>query len=155
MARRRQGRRWPAFNDDAGFGLIEVVMAISILAITMTSVGWLIISSLAVSNQAKQRATASGLIEQVDALFQTNIPGMNCTNAATYVTGAGSGTATRNGAVSITGDNNVSTSSYTVSSSSSPPSGGLLPITITVSWKPAATGQSAVSTTNKLMVQCQ
>jgi hypothetical protein len=113
------------------------------------------VSTFSVSNQAKQSSTAADLIQQVDALFQTNVPALTCANAAAYVAGTGSGTATRNGGVGVAADNNSSSTTYTVSSTSSTPVHNLLPITITVSWKPAATGQPSVSVSNQLQVQCQ
>ncbi len=67
----------------------------------------MLVSSLSASNQAKQRATAGSLIEQVDALFQINVLSMTCVNAATYVAGSGSGTATRNGSVGVAANNNI------------------------------------------------
>jgi len=144
----------PVRNDE-GQGVIEVIVALTVLSLTLLAVGWLLISAFSVSNLAKQRATAGSLIEQVDALFQTNVPALTCANAATYVSGAGTGTATRNGTEGVAGDNNSSSITYTVTSSSSTPSGGLLPITISVSWKPAQGGQATQSISNQLKVQCQ
>jgi prepilin-type N-terminal cleavage/methylation domain-containing protein len=141
-------------RDDSGFGLIEVVVAMTILALTLSAMGWLIVSTLSASEAARQKATASSLIEQVDALFQNNVPSMTCANAATYVSAAGSGTATRNGTVSVSGGQNAAATNYTVSSTSSTPSNGLLPVTISVSWRSATNSQSTATLSNSLLVQC-
>ncbi len=126
----------------------------TVLAIALSAAGWLILSTLSGSEAARQEATASSLIEQVDALFQNNVPSMTCANAATYVSGAGSGDATRNGTISVSAGQAVNATNYTVTSTSSTPSSGLLPVTITVTWHPATNSQTTTSLSNSLVVQC-
>ncbi len=126
----------------------------TILALSLSAIGWLIVSTLSASEAARQKATASSLIEQVDALFQNNVPTMTCANAATYVSGAGSGTATRNGTVSVSGGQNVNSTNYTVTSTSSTATNGLLPVTISVTWHPATNSQSTTTLSNSLLIQC-
>ncbi len=150
--RRTRAQHGPS---DAGFGLIEVMVAMTILALTFVAAGWLIVASLSSSVLAKQNATAAALVQQVDALFQTNVPALTCANAAAYVAAAGSGTAIRNGGVSLTNGNGVSTTTFTVASTASASSGGLLPITILVTWLGASAGKpQAQSATASVQVQC-
>lgn len=144
----------PGMPDD-GFGLVEVVVAMTILSLTFVAAGWLIISSLSTSVLAKQDATAAALVQQVDALFQTNVPALSCANAATYVAAAGSGTAIRNGGVSLSNGAGLTTTTFTVASTASAASGGLLPIAVTVTWRGASSGRPTTqTTTDQLQVQC-
>jgi Tfp pilus assembly protein PilV len=134
---------------------LEVVVALTILSVTFLSVGWLIISTLTTAAQSKQQATAAGLVEQVDALFQTNVPALTCANAVNYVAGTGSGTATRNGSVGISNGAGANVTNFAVSSTASAAAGGLLPITISVTWRPAVHSTTTQTLTNQLQVQCQ
>jgi prepilin-type N-terminal cleavage/methylation domain-containing protein len=141
--------------DEEGFGLIEVIVAMVVLAVTLFALGWLIVSGLSTSEQAKQRATAASLIEQVDSLIQSNVPSMTCALATTYVASNGSGSATRNGGISVFNGPGANATNYTVTSTSSTATNHLLPVTISVSWKPAASGQPNMTSSNQLQVQCQ
>ncbi len=132
-----------------------MVIALTVLSLTFASTGWLIVSTLSTSELAKQQATAASLVQQVDALFQTNIPTLTCANATAYVAGAGSGTATRNGGIGIANGTGLNTTNFTVTSTSSTPTAGLLPISISVTWRPATQGKATQTTTDQLQVQCQ
>ena len=59
------GRRVPD-QSDAGFGLIEVMVALTVLAVIFSSIGWVIVSSLSSAELAKQRSTAAGIVQLVD-----------------------------------------------------------------------------------------
>jgi prepilin-type N-terminal cleavage/methylation domain-containing protein len=142
-------------TGDEGFGLIEVIVAMTILTLTFVAAGWLIVSSLSTSVLAKQNATAASLVQQVDALFQTNVPALTCANAATYVAAAGSGTAIRNGGVNLSNGAGLTATTFTVASTASASAGGLLPISISVTWKGASSGRPTTqTTTDQVQVQC-
>jgi hypothetical protein len=133
---------------------MEVVVGITVLSFTFLAIGWLIISTLSASELGRQQATAVGLAQQVDALFQSNIPAMTCASATSYVAGAGSGTATRNGSITVSNGTSLNPTNFTVVSTASTASGGLLPISISVTWRPATSGSSTQTTTDQLQVQC-
>jgi hypothetical protein len=61
-------------DSDSGMGLIEVVIALTVLLGIFAAVGWLIITSLAASELAKQRATAGSIVAEVDAYVQAQVP---------------------------------------------------------------------------------
>ena len=143
----RRGREGGDPTPDEGFGLIEVIVAMTILALTFMGAGWLIVSTLSSSVLAKQQAAAAALVQQVDALFQTNLPPLTCASAAAYVAASGSGTAVRNGGVNLSNGTGLSTTTFTVASSAAAPSGGLLPISISVTWRAASPGRVSQQTT--------
>ena len=141
----------PGFGDD-GFGLMEVVVAMTILALIFIGIGWVITSSLSASEFAKQRSTAASIIAQTDALIQANVPSKTCAGTApTYITQRTQGVSISNGS----GDQNTVytvTPTYTTGPTTTPPS-SMLAVTIAVAWKsaqPALTG----SMSNQILVRC-
>jgi Tfp pilus assembly protein PilV len=154
-----RGRRVNPRSPGAdGFGLLEVVVALTVLSLTFLAVGRLVVDTLSTSQLAEQRSSAASLIQQVDAVFQSNVPTMTCAAATAYVAGTGSGTATRNGTVNVGNGAGASSTTFTVTSTASTAlttPGKLLPLAIGVAWHPAGTGQPTQTTTDRLQVQCQ
>ena len=149
-------------NADAGMGLIEVVVALTVLAIIFASVGWLITSSLAASELAKQRATAASIIAEVDSYVQAGVPQLP-PGTKTCSDDGGSGTvqayiATRyGGGVKYYADQGQGSTKYTIATTlgTTTKSGGsrVVPVTVQVTWL-AATPNQKDTLTNVFQVPC-
>ncbi len=135
-----------ADHGDRGFGLIEVMVAMTVLAVIFASIGWLIVSSLSSAELAKQRSTAAGIVQMVDTQLQNNVPNqVGLAAAETYVSGmTGS---------SVINNPNTQSTNYAVSTSYVPvTSTKLLAVTITVSWKSAVTSTTMASVSSQMKV---
>ncbi len=139
------GRRVPD-QGDAGFGLIEVMVALTVLAVVFSSIGWVIVSSLSSAELAKQRSTAAGIVQLVDTQLQNNVPNqVGLAAAETYVSGMTS--------TSVINNPNTQSTNYIVTTSYAPvASTKLLAVTITVSWKSAIAATATVLVTGQMKV---
>ncbi len=133
-------------SGDAGFGLIEVMVALTVLAVVFASIGWVIISSLSTAELAKQRSTAAGIVQLVDTQLQNNVPNqVGLAAAEAYVSGMTS--------TSVINNPNTQSTNYAVTTSYVPvASTKLLAVTITVSWKSAVASASTVQVTSQMQV---
>jgi prepilin-type N-terminal cleavage/methylation domain-containing protein len=133
-------------GGDAGFGLIEVMVALTVLAVIFSSIGWLIVSSLSSAELAKQRSTAAGIVQLVDTQLQNNVPNqVGLVAAEAYVSGMTS--------ASVINNPNTQSTNYTVSTAYAPvASTKLLAVTITVSWKSAIASTTVVSISGQTKV---
>lgn len=66
--------RRPVQADDSGFSLVEVIVALGLLAIVMSAAGMLFIQSLAGDKQQQQRQVASQLADQGIQLVRAHDP---------------------------------------------------------------------------------
>ncbi len=152
---RRSPSNAPACGDE-GFGLIEVVISLTVLALIFAAVGWLIISSLSASQLAKQRSEAAAIIVQQDASLQhlpTLLPAQaTLTTAEQYVTTHFNGTVE-----SVTNGTNGSSTPYTVTATgaATPQASTVMTVTLTVSWKPAIGNATVQSISNQVQVPIQ
>jgi len=133
-------------RGNAGFGLIEVMVALSVLTIVFVSIGWVITSSLSSAELAKQRSTAAGIVQLIDTQLQNNVPNqVGLAAAETYVSGMTS--------TSVINNPNTQSTNYTVTTSYAPvASTKLLAVTITVSFKSAIAAKSTVLVSGQMQV---
>jgi prepilin-type N-terminal cleavage/methylation domain-containing protein len=143
-------RRGAESLDDDGFGLIEVVLALTVLAIAFVSVGWLVVSTYSSAQLAKQRTTAAGIAQLIDTQLQNTVPTeTTLTSAEAYVTSLAGGK-------TIVNDPNAQSTTYTVGTSYTPvASSTLLTVVITVSWKPAVSTATTETLSNTVQVGYQ
>jgi len=152
--------RGPDDEADAGMGLIEVMIALTVLLTIFAGVGWLISSSLAAAELAKQRSTAASIVAQTDSIVESGLPGVasGCTSESTTVAENWI-TAHVGQGVKVYSDQGQGYTNYTVVTSTAaapvttPPS-RLIAVTVTVSWF-GAVPNSTLSLTNQFLVGCQ
>jgi prepilin-type N-terminal cleavage/methylation domain-containing protein len=135
-----------ADRGDAGFGLIEVVVALTVLLIISAAVGWVIVSSVGADTLSQQRSAAASLIEQRDAYLQANVPTTSCSTAATTYLG----TSTQ----AVAAGSGGSTTTYTIATTTAVAS-NMLDATITVSWHAAFPSSQTSSLAGQVQVPCQ
>lgn len=121
-------------------------MALTVLAIIFSSIGWVIVSSLSSAELAKQRSTAAGIVQLVDTQLQNNVPNqVGLAAAETYVSGMTS--------TSVINNPNTQSTNYIVITSYAPvASTKLLAVTISVSWKSTIASTPIVLVTGQMKV---
>lgn len=135
-------------RSEEGFGLTEVIVALTIFMVITSAVGWLIVSSLSTAEEAKQYTAASSVVEQLDSIFQSNVPTQTCSAANAYTPGVGTGFTVP--VVTDLPTLNVSTNSTIGTGSMS----HVLTVTISVSWKSAGSPATTSTLLSQVMVQC-
>jgi len=133
---------------ESGFGLIEVLVALTILIVVASAVGMLIVSSLSTAELAKQDTAASSVIEQLDSNFQSKVPTQTCSSANAYAPSVGTGftvpVVTDLPTLSVTTTSTIGTGSMS----------HLLIVNISLSWKSAASPTQTATLQSQVMVQC-
>ena len=149
-------------NPDAGMGLIEVVIALSILMAVFTAVGWLLTSTYAATAFAKQRGTAASVIAEVDANVQSGVPLLPKATKTCSNDGGSSAvqawiSARFGQGIKIYADQGQGSTTYSVSTTlgSTTTTGGsrMLGVQETVTWKSAQPGTTG-SMTDAFQVPC-
>jgi Tfp pilus assembly protein PilV len=169
---RRDATRSVAGTEE-GFGLIEVVIALTILTVIFLAVAWLLISSLSTAQVAKQRSAAASImlqqdasLEQLPTILPTAVAGWSPTWSSAQILAAAQSYVSNlyNGTVEqVANGSNGSSTNYTVTTTTS---GGtatqvngvttqLMNVELSVSWKSAVNPAQTQLVTNTVQVPIQ
>ncbi len=143
--------RWRAprgATGDDGFGLLEVVIALTVLTIVLLGVGRLLVTTLASAELARQRTEATSIVAAQDASLQ-HLPTQTTLAAAqTYVSTLYNGVT-----IPVANGTTASNTKYTVTTATAAgTTSNLMAITITVTWKPAVKLGATQSIVDRLQV---
>lgn len=150
-ASRKSERRWRAPGrrvGDEGFGLVEVMAALTVLAIVLVGVGQLLVSTLASAEQTRQRTEATAIVAAQDASLQHLPTQTSLAAAQTYVSTLYNGVT-----VPVVNGTAGTSTKYTVTTTTGAgATANLMAVTITVTWKPAIKMTTAPSVSGQLQV---
>lgn len=124
-------------SSDAGFGLVEIVVAMALFAVIVVVAGAGLLASLQSATGARDRSVATSLLSSADASLQA-------TPYATLATGAPAPTSTTIGGVTYT-------TTTTETKVTSGPESGLLDLGIVVGW-PTPGGHGTSTVTGQLQI---